>query len=377
MQVLNAMSGDSTESPQKSVDLQETAVHSSYTQDSDKLLKQTEPSATDSNIDTAKGPSHNGMKISTGDTTKRHSQDTNQTDSLVNKEVVQKDIVGVCVRESTTLQTDSPGLCDNGANTIQSNTLQKDSPALHDYNANTVQNITLPKDSPGLGDYGTSIIQSTTLQKDSQDLNDYGFGENIKFQKNSLNRSHDVVVGGDSQMEIQKLDVSVFKTDSSSTDPKAGKENKVPSSRERYYGRSVSVQMCSNLTSQSSLRGSISHSSSTGHSPTRDVQLRRECVEQLDSDVANSSDNARSTNTLTTKEHTLPNPWRSPESSKGPQSTSLDKGQSYEEDAQWEAALWSGAQSCSSCGHKQRSCCQNKNSEKKLHPSSSLPVSYS
>lgn len=417
MQVLNAMSGDSTENPQKSEDLQETAIHSSYIQDSNKLLKQTDPSATDSNIDIAKGPAHTGMKTSTGDTTKRDLQDTNRTDRLVNKEVVQKDIVDVCVRESTTLQKDSLGLCDYGANTlqsttlkkdspglcdysaksiksttlqkdssglcdysantVQSNTLQKDSPALHDYNTNTIQNITLPKDSPGLGDYGTNTIPSTTLQKESlnQVLNDYGFGESVKFQKNSLNQSHYMVVGGGSQMEKRKSDVSVFKSDSSSTDPKAGTE-KVPSSTEGYYGRSVSVQMCSNLTSQSSLRGSISHSSLTGHSPTSDVQLRRVCMEQLDSDVTNNSDNAQSTNTPTTKAHTLTNPWHPMESSKGPQSTSLDKGRSYEEDTRWEAALWSGAQSCSSCGHKQQCCCQNKNSKKKLHPASSLPVSY-
>ncbi|KAB5586766.1 hypothetical protein PHYPO_G00005330 [Pangasianodon hypophthalmus] len=404
MKVLNAMSGDSTESPQKSVDLQETAVPSPYTQDSDKLLKQTEWSATDSNVDKAMGPAHIGMIISTEDTTKRHLQDTNRTDCLVNKEVVQKDIVGDYVGESTTLLKDSPGLCGYGANIVQSTTLKKDSPGLydystnslksttlqedsaglHDYSANAVQNTTLQKDSPGLVDYGTSTIQSTTFQQDSPVLHDYGasFGESITFQKNSLNPSHDVVVGGDSQMKIQSSDVSVFKTDSSSTDPKAGTENKVPSPTEGYYGRSVSVQMCSSLASQSSLRGSISHNSSTGQSPISDVQLRRECREQLDSDVANIPDSALSTNIATTMEHTLPNPWQSKESFKGPHSTSLDKGRSYEEDTRWETALWSGAQSCGSCGHKQRFCCQNKNSEEQysgspeqLHPASSLPYS--
>ncbi|MCJ8728536.1 hypothetical protein PDJAM_G00005640 [Pangasius djambal] len=280
MKVLNAMSGDITESPQKSVDLQETAVHSPYTQDSDKSLKQTETSAADSNIDKAMGPAHIGMIISAEDTTKRHLLDTNRTDCLVNKEVVQKDIVG------------------------------------------------------------------------------------------------------DSQRKIQNSDVSVFETDSSSTDPKAGTENKVPSPTEGYYGRSVSVQMCSSLASQSSLRGSISHNSSTGQSPTSDIQLSRECREQLDSDGANISDSSLSTNIPTTMEHTLTNAWQSKESFNGPNSTSLDKGRSYEEDTRWETALWSRAQCNGSCGHKQQCCCQNKNSEEQysgspeqLHPASSLPYS--
>lgn len=401
------MSGESTESPQKSEDLQETVVPSPYTQGSDKLLKQTEASAADSNIDSAKGPAPAGMIIISRDTTKKHLQDTNQTDCLVKKDHVQKDIVGVYMEESTSLQKDSPGLRDYGANTIQSTTFKKDSPGLcdysknslksttlqndslglYDYSTNTVQNSALQKDLPGLGDCGTNTIQNTTLQKDSPVLHNYGasFGESIKFRKNSLNPSDDVVVGGDSQLEIQKSDVSVFKTDSSSTDPKASTENKVPSSTEGYYGRSVSVQMCSSLASQSSLRGNVSQSSSTGHSPGGDVQVRRECREQFNSDVANISDNARSTNTPTTKEHTLPNPWHSQESSKGPHSTSLDKNRSYEEDTRWVAALWSGAQSCGSCGHNQRCCCyQNKNSEKQysgspeqLQPASSQPVSHS
>ncbi|XP_017346965.1 protein ITPRID1 isoform X3 [Ictalurus punctatus] len=345
MKVLNAMSGESTESPRKSVDLQETAANSPYTQDSDKLLKQTETSATDSNIDTAKAPARIGMIISTGD--------TNRTDCLVKEDIVQKDIVGDCVGESTTLQRDSSGLCDHGANTVQSNTLQKDTMGLHNYSASTVQNTTLQKGLPVLHDYDAS------------------FGESTKFQKNSLNPSHDVVVGGDSQM---KSDVSVFKTDSSSTDPKAGTENKVPYSTEGYCGRSVSVQMCSGLASQSSLRGSISHSSSTGHSPTSDVQLRRECREQSDSDVANNSDNAQSTNTPTTMEHPLPNPWRSQESFKGPHSTSVNKVRSYEEDTRWEAALWSGPQTCGPCGQKRRCCCQNKNSEEQYSGSSEQPL---
>lgn len=411
MQVLNAMAGDSTESSQKTEDLQETIVPSPYTQDADKLFKQIEVSATDSNIDIAKGPAYSGMIISTGDDTKRHLQDTNRTEqtliehpvSLAKKGIVQKDIVGDYVGESTTLEKDS--LCVYGANTIQSTTLKKDLPSLydcsantiksnilqnesldlHDYSANTVLNTSLQKDSPGLGDYGTNTIQSTTLQKDSLVPHGYGasLGESIKFQKISLNLSKDVVVGGDLQMEIQKSDVSVFKMDSSSTDPQAGTENKDPSTTEGYYGRSVSVQMCSSLASQSSLRGNIIHSS-TGQKPTSDVQLKRECSEHLVSDAANISDNAQSTITPTVKGHTLPNSWRSQESSKRPHSTSLDKSRSYEEDTRWVAALWSGAQSCGSCGHKWHSCCQNKNSKKQfsgsqeqLHLASSLPVSHS
>lgn len=338
MQVLNAMSGDSTESPQKSMDLQET-VHSPHTQDSDKLLEQIKSSSTDSNIDRAKGPEQNGMIISTGYTTKSHLLDTDRPDCLVNKEVVQKNIVS----ESTKLQKDTLGLLDYSANTVQNTTLQKDSPALHDYSAS--------------------------------------FGESNKFQNNLLNPSDDVVVDSDSQKKIWKSDVSLYKTDSSSTDPKACIENNVPSSTRGYYGRSVSVQMCSSLASQSSLRG-LSHNSSAGHSPTSDVHLRRESREQLDSDVADISDNARSTKTPTKMEHMLSNQWRSQESFKGPYS--LDKGRSYEDDPRWEAVLWSGVQNCVSCRHKQRCCCQNKNREKQypgspeqLNPTSSLPVSYS
>ncbi|KAG7336108.1 hypothetical protein KOW79_000801 [Hemibagrus wyckioides] len=341
MKVLNAMSGDSTESPQKSMDLLET-VHSPHTQDSDKLLEQTKSSSTDSSIDRAKGPAHNGMIISTGYTTKSHLLDTDRPDCLVNKEVVQKDIVSDCVGESTKLKKDTPGLLDYSANTVQNTTLQKDSPALHDYGAS--------------------------------------FGESDKFQNNLLNPSDDVVVDSDSQKKIWKSDVSLYKTDSSSTDPKAGIENNVPSFTRGYYGRSVSVQMCSSLASQSSLRGLISHNSSAGHSPTSDVHLRRESREQLDSDVANISDNARSTKTPTTMEHTLSNQWHSQESFKGPYS--LDKGRSYEDDPRWEAVLWSGVQKCVSCRHKQRCCCQNKNREKQysgspeqLNPTSSLPYS--
>lgn len=392
MQVLNAMSGESTESPQKSEELQEMVDPSPYTQGSDKLLKQTEASGTDSNIDTAKGPTHIGMITNAGDTTKRHVQDTNITEFLVNREVVQNDNVGDYVGESATLQKDSPDLRDYGAkndystDTIKTTTLQNDSLGLHDYSTKTVQRTTLQKDSLGLDDSGTNTIQRTTLQKESPVLHNYGsgFGESIKFQKNSLIPSHDVVLGGDSQMELQKSDVSKYKMDSFSTDPKAGPENKVPSSTEGYYGRSVSVQMCSSLATQSSLRGNISHSSSTGHSPTSDVQLRRDSREQFSSDVATISDKAQSTNTPTTKEHTLPNPWHSQESSKGPHLTSLDKNRSYEEDTRWEAALWSGAQRCGSFGHNQRCRCQNKNSKKQhsgspeeLHPASSLPVSHS
>ncbi|KAI5106298.1 coiled-coil domain-containing protein 129 [Silurus meridionalis] len=361
--VLNAMSGESTESPQKSGDLQESALLSPYSQDSDKLLEQTESFRTDSNIDKAKDQAHSVRKISRGDTTKRHLQDTDGTDSLVNKEVVQKDIIGECVEECSTLQKVSPGLSDYGASTIQS---------------------TIRTNSTGLGGFDTNTIQSSTLQKDSPVLHDYDgrIEESIQFQKNSLNPSHDVVVGGNSQMEIQKSDVSLFKTDSTSTDPKAGAEHKVQSSTECYYGRSVSVQMCSGLASQSSLRGSISHSSSVGHNPTSDVHHRRECREQLNSDVADISDNARSTNTPTTTKHTLPDPWHSQESFKGPHSISLDKSRSYEEDTRWEAVLWSGAQNCGPCGHKWRCCCQNVNSEKQypsspehLNPAYSLPYS--
>lgn len=380
--MLNAMAGDSTESPQ------ETVVPSPNTQDSDKLLKQT---VTDLNIDTVKGPAHNGMLISAGDTLKRHLQDTNLTDCLVKKEVVQNDFVGDSVPTSTTLRRDSPGQCDYGANTEQSTTLKKDSPGLYDYSANaindyitnTVQNTTLQKGSPGLCDYSTNTVQSTTLRKDlplSQDCS-ASFGESITFQKNP---SRDMVVGGDSLKETLKSDVSVFKIDSSFADSNADTENKVSSTTEGYYGRSVSVQMCSSLASQSSLRGSIIHSSSTGHLPTSDVQLRREFREQLVSDVANVSDNARSTNNPTAKEHTLPNPWRSQESSKGPHLTSLDKNRSYEDDTRWVAALWSGVQTCGSCGHKQGCYCQNKNSQKQCsghpeqpHPAPRLPVSHS
>lgn len=345
MQVLNAMSGDSTECPQKSEDLQEKAIPSAYTQDSNMLLKHTEAS------ETAKGPAPIGMIINTG-----NSSNANKTDSLVKKEVVHKDIVGTYIGESTTFQKVSLDLCDYSTNTIQNNSL-----GLYDYRARTVQNATLQNDSQGL------------LQ------------ESIKFQKNSLNSSHDLLVGGDSQMEMQKSDVSVFKTDSSSTDPKAGTENKVPFSTEGYYGRSVSVQMCSGLASQSSLRGNISQSPSTGHSPNSDVQLKKESREQFSSDVTNISDNVQSTNTPTTKEHTLPDPWHSQESFKGPHSISLDKNRSYEDDTRWVAALLSGGQSCGSCGYNQRCCCcQNKNSEKQncsspeqLQPASRLPVSHS
>lgn len=333
MQMLNAMSGDSTESPQKSMDLQEIA-HPPYTKDSEKLLKQIEPSTTDSNIDTAKGPEYNGI-ISTEYTTKSHLQDASRIECLVKKEVLQKDIVGDCLKESTTLQPESLGQHEYIANTVQKNTLQ-----------------TVPHDS------GASLDKSA------------------EFENNSLNPSNDVLVDSDLQMKIQESDVSLYKTDSS-TDPKADTENRVPSSRKEYYGRSVSVQLCSGLASQSSLRGSTNHSSSTGHSPTSDYIIR----EQLDSDVANISDNAQSANTCTTMEHTLSNPWCFHESSKRPYL--LDKGRSYEDDTRWEAALWSGVQSCGSCGHKGRCCCQNKNSKKtnsssteELNQTSSLPVSH-
>ncbi|XP_027004543.2 protein ITPRID1 isoform X1 [Tachysurus fulvidraco] len=338
MKVLNAMSGDSTESPQKSMDQE---IHPPYTQDPDKLLKQTEFSSMDSNINGEMGPAHNRMIISVGYTTKSHLQDTDRTDYLENKKVLQKDIVGNCVGESTIIQEDSPGLHDNSANAVQNTTLQKDSPVLHDYGGS--------------------------------------FNESEKFL-NNLSPSGDVVVDRDSQMKIWKSDVSVYKTDSSSTDPKAGTENNVPFSTIGYYGRSVSVQMCSSLASQSSLRGSISHNSPARHSPTSDSHLRRESRDQLDSDVANISDKARSTNTTTTMEHTLSKPWLSQETFKGPYS--LDKARSYEEDTRWEAALWSGVQICGSCRHKQRCCCQNKISEKQysgstehLNPTSSLPYS--
>ncbi|XP_060726039.1 protein ITPRID1 isoform X1 [Tachysurus vachellii] len=338
MKVLNAMSGDSTESPQKSMDQE---IHPPYTQDPDKSLKQTEFSSIDSNINGEMGPAHNRMITSVDYTTKSHLQDTDITDCLVNKKVLQKDVVGNCVGESTIIQEDSPGLHDNNANAVQNTTLQMDSPVLHDY--------------------GES------------------FNESEKFQ-NNLSPSGDVVVDRDSQTKIWKSDVSVYKTDSSSTDPKAGTENNVPSTTIGYYGRSVSVQMCSSLASQSSLRGSISHNSPAGHSPTSDSHLRRESRDHLNSDVANISDKAQSTNTTTTMEHTLLKPWLSQETFKG--SYSLDKARSYEEDTRWAAALWSGVQSCGSCRHKQQCCCQNKISEKQysgspehLNPTSSLPYS--
>lgn len=393
------MSGDSTESPQKSEDLQETDVPSTYTQDSN---KQTKFYAQDSNIATAIGPVHIGM-IKTGDTTKRHIQDTNRTDCWVNKDTVQKDIVSDCVgdstlqrdlpglreygantMQSTTLNSDSPNLCDYGANTIKNTTLQNDSLSKHDYRTDTVLNTASKKDLPRLStNYGTNTVQGTALQKDSPVLHDSGasFGKSVTFQNNFQNPSHDVVVEDGSQMEIQKSDLSVFKMDSSTTDPKASTVNKV---LEGYNGRSVSVQMCSSLASKSSLRGSISHSLSIGHSPFSDVQLKRECKEQLSTDVADLSGNARSTNSLKTKEHAFSNHWHSQEISKGPYSMSLDKNRSYEDDTRWEAALWSGAQSFRSCGHKWQCCCQNKNSDKQhsgnpdqLNPANSMPVSHS
>ncbi|KAM9487995.1 uncharacterized protein itprid1 isoform 1-T1 [Clarias gariepinus] len=396
MKVLNAMSGDSTESPQKSGDLQETDVPSTYTQDSN---KQTKFYAQDSNIATAIGPVHIGM-IKTGDTTKRHIQDTNRTDCWVNKDTVQKDIVSDCVgdtlqrdlpglreygantMQSTTLNSDSPNLCDYGANTIKNTTLQNDSLSKHNYRTDTVLNTASKRDLPILStNYGTNTVQGTALQKDSPVLHDSGasFGKSVTFQNNSQNPSHDVVVEDGSQMEIQKSDLSVFKMDSSTTDPKASTVNKV---LEGYNGRSVSVQMCSSLASKSSLRGSISHSLSIGHSPFSDVQLKRECKEQLSTDVADVSGNARSTNSLKTKEHAFSNHWHSQEISKGPYSMSLDKNRSYEDDTRWEAALWSGAQSFRSCGHKWQCCCQNKNSDKQhsgnpdqLNPANSMPYS--
>ncbi|KAL6488692.1 hypothetical protein MHYP_G00024330 [Metynnis hypsauchen] len=126
MKVLNAMSGDSTDSQQKSVEQEETEFHSSDCQSSsESLLEQTESLEPHSNIECLKEMTHSKLVISEDISTESYlqdtdridmnvadnyveesttSQDSGQVDCLVGTNVDQKDIAEDYFEESTTSQ---------------------------------------------------------------------------------------------------------------------------------------------------------------------------------------------------------------------------------------------------------------------------------
>ncbi|XP_062848389.1 protein ITPRID1 [Trichomycterus rosablanca] len=396
MKVLSAMSGDSTDGQQKSIDQQDSELP--Y-QDSPQIL----PSDTGT-----KRPADTTPVMRHGDTAKNHVQDM-YMNSVRESRTLQKDLPGPptsYVKTSTTAQKDLPGLrgylgenstlqkgvsgLSNSDDYVGAGTmLQKNLPGLpgqggestsqglRDYvrgstivqngsqgqrGSYVVGNATLQDNSQGLRDYlrTSTILQkdlpglsdtaggSTTLEKDLPGLRGY-MGE-TRTLKDTPNPPYNVVLGNNTQME--------------STSPEAERrENKASPYTEAtvtyYSGRSVSVQMRSN--SQSSMRGSMSHSSSFGNSPVSPGELRRDSflrMEQLDNNFDTGLD--------PTRKAVMPakSDYRSQDSFSGVQRfgqrlTSLETGRSYEEDTRWESALWSGARSgarcCDSCHHKQQS----------------------
>ncbi|XP_030623461.1 protein ITPRID1 [Chanos chanos] len=136
-----------------------------------------------------------------------------------------------------------------------------------------------------------------------------------------------------------------------------------------YLGRSVSVQMHSPLSSVSHTvpRRSLTQNPSLDPHSQSALRRRRESFSKKawsDADIVSLSEDAShsvSAATPAAEKCFSPHPWRSQESSRGlgsfqMRSTSLDTGLSYEDgDGRWEGALMAGAQYC--CSHEHRCHC--------------------
>ncbi|XP_036441923.1 uncharacterized protein itprid1 isoform X2 [Colossoma macropomum] len=333
-------------------------------------------------------------------------QDTGKVDGLVNANVVQKDTAEYYTRESTTSQDTGRvvGLVDMNITQkdIAEDCVEESTSSYDTGQVSCLMDVNLAQKDIAKDCIRENITSQDTDRVDclvdvsveKKDITENYTGESTRAQ-NSPNPPPDVVPEGDSWMKVLKSDYPLFNTGSSPSDIT---EPEVASSTEAnktnsgalYSGRSVSVQMRSSLASvsQSSLRGSLSHSPSLGPtSPSSTQHGRQSFSHRVHSDVDNPSDPLSGPTTPTPSQLVTPSPQRSQESSRGLQnfrlrSTSLDMGTSYDEDRRWEGALWAGAQCCCSCDHNCGCCCKNKSGHKQhsgtmgqLHTAFSLPYS--
>ncbi|KAL7887316.1 hypothetical protein AOLI_G00050370 [Acnodon oligacanthus] len=339
-----------------------------------------------------------------GETTRL--QDTGQVDCLVNTNVVQKDNAEYCTRECTTSQDTGQVVSLVDMNITQKD-LAEDDVEESTSSCDTGQVSCLVDVNLARKDIAEDFIRENITSQDTnkvdclldmsvekKDITENYTGESTRAQ-NSPNPPPDVVPEGDSWMKVLKSDYPLFNTGSSPSDIT---EPEVASSTEAnetgsgalYSGFSVSVQMPSSLASvsQSSLRGSLSHSPSLGPtSPSSTQHGRQSFFHRVHSDVDNPSDPLSGPTTHTPSELVTPSPQCSQENSRGLRnfrlrSTSLEMGTSYDEDRRWEGALWAGTQCCCSCDHNCGCCCKSKSGYKQhsgtvgqLHTAFSLPYS--
>lgn len=369
IQVLNAMSGNSIDSQQKSVEQPETEFCSQDPQSStESLIHHTKSYETHVNTESEMQQGHRQTMVSEAGGAESHLQDTDEIDMNIAHTGIAED----CVKESTSSQDSGQVDC-----LMDMNVAQKDRAEDH------VRESTQSQDT----DCIDCLVDVHVVQKDI--AGDY-VKETTAAQDDSESTTLVVVPEGHSQMKVLKSSPSSpsdLKSSIAQNEESSSTQANPASGGGLYSGRSVSVQMRSSLASVS--QSSLSHSSSLGpRSPSGRESFSRRV--HSDGNENNLPDPLHSPTTPPPSEQADPSPqlWRSQESSKGLQnfrfrSTSLDMGISYEEDRRWVGTMLTGTQCCCSCDHNCCCCCQNKSSQKpcsislgQLHPASSLPVSY-
>ncbi|XP_007249626.3 protein ITPRID1 isoform X1 [Astyanax mexicanus] len=433
MKVLHAMSGESTDSQQKSVEQQETVeLHSTdHSISSERMLEHTESCETQSNAASRKeltgggdaaesylqdadevdvnfvqkdvAEDYTGKSTTLQDTDRLDcsvdvyivskdiaedciskenitSQDTSKVDYLVDADVARTDIAEDCMSKNTTAED-----IDHVECLVDVNVAQKDIAK----DCKTSENTTA-EDTNNVDCLGEINVAQKELAVD------HNTGQSATAVEDSLSPPPDVIPQADSQKEVRKSECTAFDEGSFPFDLEADiTENKKPTETNSgggYSGRSVSVQMRSSLSSvsQSSFRGSLSHSLSLGPNSPSSVETRRESFSHRNQSDANKDHLSSSPHNPASPEQVTssPHPWHSEDSFKGLpnlqlHSTTLDMGTSHEEDKRWEGTLWTGTgQCCCSCDHNCHCCCQNKSGQKQhssiishLHTASSLPYS--
>ncbi|XP_017555834.1 protein ITPRID1 isoform X2 [Pygocentrus nattereri] len=282
MKVLNAMSEDSTDSQQKSVEQEQTEFHSSDPQSSsESLLVQTESLEPHSNIESLKEMTQSKLVISEEVATESYlqdpdridmnaadtyveesttSQDIDQVDYLVDMNVAQKDIADENVGETTRLQDTGQVDCLVNTNVVQKvtaeyctrecTTSQDTGQVVGLVDMNITQKDLQDKESveESTSSYDTGqvscLVDVDLVQKDiaedfirenttSQDTDQVDCLLDMSAEKkdltenytgestraqNSPNPPPDVVPEGDSWMKVLKSDYPLFNTGSSPSD---------------------------------------------------------------------------------------------------------------------------------------------------------------